>query len=485
MASITSVGVGSGIDLEALITQIVDAERAPTESRLDFEQTRLEAEISAVGSLRLTMDAFQSALQDLKDLDFFSTRRATSGDSSLFTATAGENADLSTYNIQVFEQAQANKIASDTDFADPNATVGSGTLTIGFEGGSNFAITVGATDTIAEIRDAINNASDNVGITASLITVDAGMGDGSTVTKFVFTSDTTGASSQIDISVDDDDLTDTDGSGLSQFFYDGTNPLDAGNQFSQVDAAQDARISVDGFTAFSSTNEFSNVINDVTITLLDEADDILNPPSAALVIDEDKTQVKAAVETFVATYNELITVFNTLTDYDSVSGTSGLLSGDSVVSSLESSIRRVISDTVDGANEGFDALTFIGISTNSNGSIALDDTTLTDIISNNFQDLATLFSSDDGVATQLDELLTGFLQSGGTFDNRDERLQASLDDIQDQRDDLDLRVSIIEERFRSQFAALDILVAQLNSTGDFLLQQLSASANIINRDSNN
>jgi flagellar hook-associated protein 2 len=483
MASITSVGVGSGIDLENLIKNIINAERAPVEKRLDLQQTLTKAEISAMGSLRLTMGAFKGTLSDLKDSNFFSTRSATSGNSQLFTATAGTNADLANYNIQVFEQAQANKIASNTDFSDPSATVGSGTLTVGLEGGLSFDITVAATDTIAEIRDAINAAPNNVGITASLITVDAGQGDGSTISKFVFTSNNSGASGQINISVDDDDLGDTDGSGLSQFFYDGSLPLDAGNQFSQVDAAQDARISVDGFTVYSSSNTFDDVIDDVSITILQGAKDILDPPSGALNISVDTAKVTAAVELFVASYNELIIVFNRLTNYDPVSDTSGLLGSDAGVNALEQGIRGVLGNVVEGAATDLSILAFIGISTNSNGTISLDSDKLADTVSNRLDDLGTLFSSEEGVATQMDSLLKEYLQSGGVFDNRNTRLEGTLNSIQDQRDDLNLRLNVIEKRFRSQFAALDLLVSQLNSTGNFLSQQLEAAAQIINRDS--
>jgi flagellar hook-associated protein 2 len=482
MASITSVGVGSGIDLESLVEKIISAERTPSENRLNLEQTEIEAQISAMGSLRLTMDAFQQSLSDLKNASFFSERTATVSDSSLISVSTDSDADISNYNVEVFEKANANKIASSNDYSDPSATVGSGTLTIGFEGQTGFDISVAVTDSIADIRDAINAASDNTGITASIITVDAGLEDGSTISKFVFSANETGAVSQINIRVADDDATNEDGNGLSQFFYNGSLPLDASNQFSQIDAAQDARIAVDGFTAFSSTNTFDGIIDGVAITILQEADDILNPPSSSLNISVNKTQVNSAVETFVATYNELITVFNALTNYDTVSGTSGLLTGDSGVNALERGIRRVLSNTVEGAASDLSSLNFIGISTNSNGSVGLDSDKLTEAISNRFDDLGTLFSSEDGVAAQLDELLEGYLQLGGVFDNRNESLDVALNDIQDQRDNLSFRIDVIEQRYRSQFAALDILVSQINSTSDFLQQQLSASAAIVNRD---
>ena len=482
MASITSIGVGSGIDLESLVENIISAERDPTTNRLNLEQVKTESKISAMGSLRLTMGAFQDSLASLQDTDLFNSRTANSSDNALFTASASNSADLSSYAVEVYEMAQANKIASSASFTSSDDTVGSGTLTVGFKGEAGFDILVDAGDSLSDIRDAINSAGGNPGITASLLTVDAGMGDGSTVTKFIMTSNKTGDVGQINIAVDDDDNVDNDGTGLSQFFYDGNNLLDPNNQFAEVETAQDARIKVDGYTAYSSTNSFSSVIDDVTITLKKGADDILNPPSATLSISEDKSQATSAIETFVASYNELLIVFNTLTDYDSATGTSGLFTGDSSISSLEMGIRRVLNDSVDGASSDLNALSLIGVSTNRNGTISLDSEKLSDNINNRLSDMEALFSSSDGVATQLDALLETHLQSGGTFDTRKQSLDSTLREIDDQRADLNFRIDTIEQRYRSQFAALDILVSQLNSTGNFLTQQLDATAKIVNRD---
>ena len=479
MTSITSVGVGSGIDLEALVDQIVEAERGPTENRLELQQTRIEAEISAIGSLQLTLNAFRDSLNNLKDGSFFANRTAVSSDTKQFTATADSGAQLGTYDVQVTQLAEANKIASDRSYNGPNTTIGAGQLTIALGSGQNFSLDITATDTLLDIRNKINNDAANVGVTASLINVDAGLDSGTT--RFVLTANNTGTNSEISITVDDDDGNDTDATGLSQFNY---SQGGASNQFTELNRAQDAKITVDGFTITNSSNTFSNVIEDVTITALEAVTiDILNPaPPERLIISEERAGTTAAVETFVASYNELITVFNTLTDYDPVSGTSGLLSGDSVINSIESSLRRVLGDTVNGAKDGLNALTFIGISTNSNGSLRVDSAKVSELVSSNLEDIAELFSGSDGIATRLDETLELVLRSGGTFTTRDETLQTGLRDIQEQRDNLDLRVSIIEERFRSQFAGLDILVARLNSTGNFLTQQLSAAAAIVNRD---
>ena len=479
MASITSIGVGSGIDLEGLVDQLITAEREPQELRLNLRESVTQGSVSALGNLKSTLAAFQDSLAALTDVDAFSARSATSGDSSLFTASAASSALTGTYNIEVDDLAEANKVATNSGFSSPADTLGEGTVTIGFLGGGSFDITVAATDDLTTIRNAINEATDNIGVTASLITGVAG-------TELVITANETGTSSQLDISVvDTGDAQNQDANGLSRLFYDGSDPdntVNSLNQLQQVNAAQDAKIYVDGFEATSSSNEFSDVIEGVTITAVADDGGTVPLPSASLVVSTDKTSVKTNIETFIASYNELVTVLNSLTDFDPATGVSGVLSGDSSISALESQIRRTLSNTVDGADSSLNNLALLGVSTNTNGTIAIDETTLDDVINNNFDNIGALLAGDDGVTTRLDSLLDSFLSAGGIFDSKEDTFNAQLSEIEDQRLALELRIEAIETRFRSQFAALDILVAQLNQTGDFLTQQLDASARIVNRD---
>jgi flagellar hook-associated protein 2 len=483
MAAITSIGVGSGLDLESLVTNIITAERTPTETRLNIQEAEVQASISAFGNLKSTLSAFQSSLANLKDTTFYSGRKGTSGDSTSFTATADTTAQVASYQIAVLALAQESKVSTNGSFANPDATVGAGTLTIGFDGGSSFNVTLEATDTLTSIRDAINNDTSNVGVTASLLTIDAGMGDGSTITELVLTSNTTGDANQIDITVDDTgDGNDTDNAGLSRFYFDGSNPGAAGNQMQNTKEAQDASITVDGFTALSATNVFSNVITGVSITALKQDADPVSPTPAALAIELDTSTVEQQITTFAATYNELIIVFNTLTDYDETTETRGILGNDSSARFIESQLRRVMNDRVTDASFDFDSLSYLGFETNNNGTINLDTDMLSTAVSTQFDKLSTLFTGDNGIAGKLDSLLTSILQSGGTIATKENILSGEIKFIEEERIDLGLRLEKIEGRFRLQFAALDILVSQLNQTSDFLSQQLAATAKIINRD---
>lgn len=467
--AITSVGTGSGLELESLLKQVLDAERAPAKTRLDLKKTTAEASISVLGTLKSTFADFQASLTKLKTASSFSGRTAVSGDNTLFTATAKGTAELSSYNIGVINLAKAHKLAS-ANFAGTGATTGGGTLTIGVGTNSfNVEISAGVNDSLVGIRDAINNAPDNAGVRASLLTVSDG--NGGTATKLVLTAKQSGAASAITVSVADADGNNTDAAGLSRL---------ASANLSEVDPAQDALITIDGFEVRSASNVFTDAIEGVTITALKGSPVPEEPLSASLTVAADKTGLKTSIESFVANYNALITVFNQLTNYDPATKTRGLLSGDASMDAMEAQLKRVINGKVEGAATGLDQLSLLGISTNKDGSIKLDSDKLTATINTRFDDLSKLFAGDNGLASKLDKMVTGFLSSKGAIAHREQTLQDQLETVKDQQSALDLRLEKLEKRYRSQFSALDILVQQLNQTGNFLGQQLEATAQIIN-----
>ena len=372
----------------------------------------------------------------------------------------------------------ANKIASG-NFASAGTTVGDGTLTIGV-GASTFDVTItaGVNDTLGGIRDAINTATTNTGVKASILTVSDGVGG--TVSKLVLTANSTGSAGQISVAVADGDGTPTDNAGLSQLYY---LKSDAGSQLSEINPAQNAKITVDGFTATSNTNQFTDVIEGVTITALKGATDPLNPPAAALTIGADTTTIQGAIEGFVSAYNDLAKVFSSLTTYNKDSSAGGL-SADTSLLSIRSRLKQVLSNPVDGAATDFNTLAFVGVSTNKDGTLTLDKTKLSSALTARLDDVSSLFSGSNGVSGQLDTLVGDLVGSAGIFQTRENALNDQLRRIDDQQATLDLRIESFTKRYRAQFTALDSLVNQLNSTGSFLTQQLDAAAKIISRKSN-
>lgn len=473
--TISSLGSGSGLDLSGLLTKLVDAEKAPQQAIIDQKTASVKGSISALGTLQSKLTAFQTALSNLKDTSDFNSKAATSSDTSLFTATAVATADVSSYKIGVISLAQANKVASG-NFATQDTQVGSGTLTVGV-GSKSFSvnITAGVNDSVAGIRDAINASASNTGVKASLLTVSNG--SGGTAVKLVLTSTSTGAANQISVGVTDSDGNNTDTSGLSQLYYSKSDAVNS--RLSEVNAAQDAQITVDGFTATSSTNTFSNTIPGVTITALKGAADPLNPPPPAqLSVSVDTSAASKAIQSFITAYNDLADTFTSLAGYDSTTKTAGPLFGDSSVALIQSRIRQAISSPVTGAAGDLNSLSLIGITTNADGSLSFDANKFATSTDGRFTDLGKLFSGTTGVAGQLNGLINDFTTTGGALKAHQQSLTDQLKQLSDQQTTLNARIADFQARYQAQFAALDKIVQQLNQTSSYLTQQFNAINNV-------
>ncbi len=475
MANITAAGSGSGLDIENIVTQLVAAERAPVESRLNLQEAKVQASITAFGSLKSSLSDFQKTSQGLQDLADFQARTVTSSNNELFIATGTNEAATMNTNIEVTQLAKAHKLASG-DFSNSLTIVGSGSLTI-TANNKSFQINVStANQTLEGIKDSINASTNNIGVSASILTVDDGAGG--SVSKLILTSDTSGADNEISIVVDDSDGNDTDSSGLSRLFF---VAGDINNQLTEIDPAQNAQLLVDSFQVSSNTNEFKNAIEGITITAVKAEPGT----QETLTVTLDKLGVEGKIQNFVNKFNSLMTIVNELTDYDTATNTKGLLTGDSTTTAIETQIRRIISTSVTGIESNYTNLAELGIRTEKDGTLSLDTASLTKAIDNNFDDVGKVFSGDNGIATQIDDLLGNYLDNNGIISTRSENLDRELDEIAVSRADLERRLESVQRRIRSQFTAMDILVAQLKSSGDFLLQQLDISSNITKNIGNN
>jgi flagellar hook-associated protein 2 len=452
-----------------MVTKLVDAEKAPATSRLDTRKARIDSTISALGTIKSNLSDLQSSLTQLKYGSYFDSRTTTSSDSTLFTASASASSELGSFQIDVVHTAKSHKIISG-DFASATTSVGQGKLTISAGGGSfNIDVSAGHTS-LTNIRDAINNAADNSGVRASILTVSNDAGTG-TVSKLVLTATKTGAANGVSVTVTGDSDGD-DNTGLSQL---------ASSHFTQITKAQDAEIKVDGFAVSSSSNTFTDVISGVTINVLREnSDPDAAPLSGTLTTAVDSSKVAGYAQTFVDKFNALTKTLNDLTKYDSATKSRGLLGGDASVAAIESRLRGVMAQVVSGAPANFNTLAFAGIGTNRDGTLSLDTTKLNDAIENRLGDLGKLFSGDNGAATKLDSVINDFMKYNGVFSSRQTSLQSQLSSIDDDRTKLSDRMSKLEKRYRAQFANLDSLVSQLSSTGTYLTQQLTASAAMLN-----
>jgi flagellar hook-associated protein 2 len=449
---LTATGLGTGLDVQGIVEQLVAAERQPTANRLNLQEARTNAELSALGKFKSALSGFQDTVDALSELSSFQKRITGVEDDTIFTASADSAAVPGSYEVQVKSLASRHKLASRA-YLDAATAVGTGNLSITVNG-QTAAITISAeANTLADIRDAINDAPDNPGVLATIVNADDGA-------HLVLSSRDTGANQTITITP-----TGGDG-GLADLSYD---PAAGSNPLSEIEAAADALVDIDGFAIASENNSISGAIEGVTIDLIDA----LPGTKLTLTVELDEPSANAAVGSFINAYNELIGTIAEVTSFNTDTFEAGPLLGDSAVRGIKDSLRRELSNAVDIPGVNFRTLADIGITTQPDGKLELDETKLSDAITANFDGVGEMFASESGVAVRIAAILESALSSTGQIENREETLQERLDRIGDQREVLDERMERVRSRLLDQFNAMDRLVSQLQNTSSFLSQQLA------------
>ena len=476
MPTITSLGIGSGLDLENMIAELIAVEKAPRENILNLKEAAITGEITGVGTLKSVLATFETGLVSYDSTTDFNTRTATSADTSVYTVSADSTAVSGTYAVEVQQLAVAEKLIS-SGFTDTSTVVGTGSLTIAkADASESFTLTItSSNDTLAEIRDEINNASDNFGVTATIVTVDNG--GGGTESKLILTSDEVGADNQLRVTTDDDDSNDTDTNGLSQLVYDSPSTTN----MTELQAATNAIIEVDSQTITStSSNIFADVITGVTITAVKE--DIGNTHDLNVTLSH--SSVTSKVNSFINDFNSMMSIMNALSSYNEDSGgASGLLFGDPALRSIKNAVLRTVTSEVSGLTGTYTSLSQIGVRLDENNQLSLDSTELSDALNDEFDDIGEIFASTNGLAASLKTIINEYtLSSTGVLDKKTSSLNTIIDGIAQDREDLD-RFSIKrEELLRVQFTAMDSLLGQLQATGSFLTQQFDILADFYKKE---
>jgi flagellar hook-associated protein 2 len=406
-----------------------------------------------------SLSSFQAALNNLKSTTAFSSRTTSSTDTKILTASATTSAVPGRYDVVVDRLASAHQISSDAFASGSTQVVGTGTLTVSL-GATSFNVNIdGANNTLAGIRDAINAATDNPGVTATLITA----ADGA---HLVLTSTKTGASSAIQVTQSGGD------GGLAALEYTNANQTN----YTQLRAAQDSRVFVAGqYEATSPTNVIEGVIAGVSLNLVSAQ------PGTTVSIDVtfDKTAAKEKVNAFVAAYNQLRGMMTRLGGYDANTKTGGPMLGDALLSSIDSEIRRTLSSPVDAADPAVQTLADIGVTTQKDGTLKVDGAKLDSALANHFDGVARLFGTEGtGVAARLYDQISGRLADGAGIDVRNEGLQAEQRALQKKAEDINTRMQIVQQTYLKQFTRLDTLLSSLSSTSAYLSQQIQALSNM-------
>jgi flagellar hook-associated protein 2 len=455
MSTITSLGIGSGLDINTLVSQLVKAEGDPATARLDTQQQDASADLSALGALKSALSSLKSSLTGLTDLTDFQGTKVSSSNEDLFTVSSTSEASVGQYQVEVVRLAQRHKLASDS-FTSTQTFGGSAgdQLVIG-AGGKSFTLDLSTGKTLSELRDAINDATDNPGITASLVKVDS--------THQVLTLNAADAGSANAISV-----TETLASSASLSF-DMAN-LDAAGTALASTALLDSEVRVDGTTITRSGNSLTDVIDGVTINLKKAE----SGTRATLNVSQDLTSVSANVAAFVSQYNAFASTLTALSGFRGVGATQPALFGDAGAQSISSQLRIAVGRSVTGLDGAFSNLSQIGITMGSDGKLTLDSTKLNTALTTDLKGVGELFASTNGIATGMNGLIDTYVKSGGTLDSRSQGVQGRLDRISTSRDELDRRLTALEARYKKQFTAMDTLVGQLQSTSSYLSAQFTA-----------
>lgn len=400
MAGLSVGGIGSGMDIDSLVSQLVALEGQPATSRLNRREANIQAELSAIGTFKGALSDFKESVATLNDPTRFESIKAQVDDEDMLDVTTNSAAQPATYGIEVQQLAQSQKLASSA-YNSVTDTVGTGTLTFRFgsyestEDDINTAFTSNANkpsqnvvidatnNTLAGVRDAINQA--DMGVNANIVNDGTGY-------RLVFSSTETGAENALEITVSDGDGNDTDVGGLSNLAY----SADTKNAM-QTLAAQDAQIVVDGLTVTSPTDSLDEVIQGVTLDLKSAE----LGKTTKLTISRDTAAITEGVDAFVEAYNSLTETVKDLTKFNPETGEKGELLGDATVRTITNQLRRMLTDTVSGASDELQSLSDIGIGVERDGTLKLDGSKLSDAIETDAQGVASLFARNGRTSDSL------------------------------------------------------------------------------------
>ena len=475
--TIQSLGVGSGLALDDLVQQLLEAERAPKDARLNEKEERIEAEISGLGQIKSKLSAFEDAVDELRSDDGINGREPTitnpSEDDDVLSAEGSNSALRVSYEITVEQLASGSRITTDdgafTSSTDAVLSSGTGSLTFDVGGSDSFTIEVTAGMTLTQLREAINNADDNFGVTANII--DTGTSAGP---RLVYSSSETGEGNDLVIT------NDTGAAELDRLSTTGgTGNISAAN----IQSAQNAIAYIDGIEVQSESNEFENTIQNVSFEVNEVSPKDANGDLQAttLEIGYDKEGLEEKIRDFVDNYNSLIDEINTLTRYgESELEEDGALAGDSLLRGIQTSMANIVGGNVSSSSLG--GLFQIGIEFNDEGKLEIGTTDfglgtgedrLEDALEDNFDEIAKLFTDEsEGIATRLYDFADEYTSYGGLISLREQTAKGNRDELYDERETLELRMQTYEDTLRKKYLNLDQTVAQLNQTSSALLASL-------------
>ncbi|GGK43068.1 flagellar hook-associated protein 2 [Pseudomonas koreensis] len=458
-------GLGSGLDIGAIVTALVNADKAPKQTQIDTATKANTLKISGIGSLKSALTAFQTAMKNLGNTTnpAFAGFTATSSNTNVLNATSDSTAVTGNYNVVVTQLATGSKVASASFAGGAASAIPSGTLKIS-QNGTDYNVDIPAGSTLQNTRDAINKAQGANGISANIVT------DASGASRLVISSNKTGAGSDLTVS------------GIAGLEIDGTKPMSAspaaGDSGAVNGVAKDALLTIDGLQVSSKSNTVTGAISGLTLNLTTVSSG--TPPSPTVVsVDANTKGLQTSIQQFVDAYNTLKTTIDTLSkatpDADGKLTVQAAFTGDAMPRALIASVRAEL--TAPGAGGPLAVLSQLGVMTDRNtGNLTFNTDTFNKTMAQpgmtgQVQQLFTGTDDKNGLLNRMSKAVDPYLNppadnKSGTslLDQRMAILTKNTRSLTDQQLALDLRVANLTKTLTAKYNAMDLLVGQMKAT---------------------
>ena len=450
MASSTITGPGSGYDTQGIVKALVGAEKAPKQSQITKQQTVTTTQLSAVGSVKSALEAYRAAITKLNSAASFNGLAATTSDDKTVKATLGDGASSGKYVLKVDNLATSSKVTSKA-FTGAAAVANPGeenqTLTIN-QSGKSYNVVITGGSTLQQVRESINTQLSAQGISANVLSDANGA-------RLVIGSTNSGVGTDITLSGDSD--------------------LAVG--YDKGPAAVNAKYSIDGIAMESTSNTVKSAISGVTLELVAPTD---KDKTTTINVASNTATLKTSVQSFVTSYNALMTAINAQTKVtatgDQATTTAGALMGDASMRDLVSSLRG---ELVNGSGNGsISSLSQMGITTDQKtGLLSLDDKQWDAAVAKNPTDIAKLFTSSDGLIARMNKATDSYVGTTGTLASRVKDLNTKFTDLTTQQADLDRRMEALQLSLSAKYTAIDTLIAKINASSSSIMTTLNSLNN--------
>ena len=470
---VSSVGVGSGLDAESIITKLMAAERQPL-TALKTREAGLQSKVSLFGKVQSLYSDLQASSRDLASNTLWGQTVAATSNAAAVGVSSGSNAPAGNYEVAVRQLASSQTVTA-AALPSSTSTLSSGSLTIelgswtgapasGFTaktGGAPLTIVIGAGETsLAAIRDKINSA--DAGVTASIVSDRSGA-------RLSLRSTASGAENGFRISAAEDADDGNAATGLSALGYSAL----AASPMQLNQSAQDALATINGIDVTSAGNTLDSVVDGLSLTLLAPT-----TTAVSVSVSADGDATRKAIDKFVSAFNALAAYIHDQTKYNADAKVASPLQGNRTVLNLQSQLRSVLNQA-SSASTMYSTLSDIGITMKADGTLEAKGSKL-DAALINRSELKKLFatngidSAGSGFMVRFRNLADAALGSGGALEGATDSLQLQIKNLTRSEDAMELRLQATEKRLRAQYQGLDAQMANLNSLNSYVTAQIAS-----------